>query len=319
MNIERKHYWNWTRTETMRNTVINKIFDKAKEDKQIFLITGDAGFGVLDKFRNDFPHRFLNLGVAEQNMISFAAGLGLTGFKVFVYNIAPFVLYRCYEQVRNDICYQKVPVTLIGIGSGVTYAPQGVTHYSVEDIAVARTLPNMVILSPADPVEAEGCAEYAIKSRNPVYIRIAKSGEPVIHTENIKDITKPIVLRTGSNVAVLFHGSISSEVVKAVEGTEKSPTVISIPMLQPLDFDYLLKNLKSVHTIITVEEHFTEGGLGSIISEWIVSERLPFKLRKLGIKNEFIHSIKNTSGMRSLYGISSDNIKNAIEGEFKGA
>ena len=131
----------------MRNSVIERITKEAEKRKDVFLITGDAGFGVLDNYKKLFPENFLNLGVAEQNMIGIASGLGLIGFKVFVYNIVPFLLYRCYEQVRNDICYQNVPVTLIGIGSGVTYSPQGVTHYSVEDIALARTLPNLVILS----------------------------------------------------------------------------------------------------------------------------------------------------------------------------
>ncbi|ODS30339.1 MAG: transketolase pyridine binding subunit [Candidatus Scalindua rubra] len=139
----------------MRNTVINKITEYAEEDKNVFFVSGDAGYGVLDEYKKCFPNRYLNLGVAEQNMISFSAGLGLAGYNVFIYNIVPFVLYRCYEQVRNDICYQRLPVTLIGIGSGVTYAPQGITHYGVEDVSIARTLPNLVILSPSDPIEAE--------------------------------------------------------------------------------------------------------------------------------------------------------------------
>ncbi|MDP2168195.1 MAG: transketolase C-terminal domain-containing protein [Thermodesulfovibrionales bacterium] len=297
----------------MRNSVIERITKEAGKKKDIFLITGDAGFGVLDNYKKSFPERFLNLGVAEQNMIGMASGLGLSGFKVFVYNIVPFVLYRCYEQVRNDICYQNVPVTLIGIGSGVTYSPQGVTHYSVEDIALARTLPNLVILSPSDPIEAVKCAEYAIKSKDPVYIRIAKSGEPVIHTGRVKDITRPVVLNEGEGVAVLFHGSVSTEVVSALKGVDRRPKAVSVPMLQPMDFSSLEKELKAIHTIITVEEHFVEGGLGSIIAEWIVSERLDYRLIKLGIKNEFIHKITNNAGMRSHYGISSEGIKGAIE------
>jgi len=296
----------------MRNTIINKITEAAHKDKNIFIITGDAGFGVLDEFQKTFPSRFLNLGIAEQNTISFASGLSLTGYKVFVYNIVPFVLYRCFEQVRNDICYQKLPVTLIGIGSGVTYAPQGVTHYSVEDIAIARTMPNLTILSPADPYEAELCAEYAIKSNEPVYIRIAKSGEPKIHQRIPTAIDKPIVIKRGEKVAVLFHGSVGIEVVKATENIAKPPKVISVPMLHPIDFNFLKKELKKIHTIITVEEHFVEGGLGSILADWILTERLPFKLNKLGIKNEFIHAIKNNSGMRDKFGISSEKIKNVI-------
>jgi transketolase len=296
----------------MRNSVIERIVKEAGKKKDIFLITGDAGFGVLDKYKKSFPERFLNLGIAEQNMIGIAAGLGLTGFKVFVYNIVPFVLYRCYEQVRNDICYQNVPVTLIGIGSGVTYSPQGVTHYSVEDIALARTLPNLVIFSPSDPIEAVKCVEYALSSKDPVYIRIAKSGEPVIHNRKVKDIRSPVVLNEGEGVAVLFHGSVSTEVTSALEGVRRRPKAISVPMLQPMDFDSLGRKLKDIHTIITVEEHFSEGGLGSIIAEWIVGRGLDYRLIKLGIKNEFIHEIKNNAGMRSHYGISSEAIKETI-------
>jgi transketolase len=300
----------------MRNTVINKITAAAKKNKNIFLITGDAGFGVLDEFRRLFPSRFLNLGVAEQNTVSFAAGLALTGFRVFIYNIAPFVMFRCYEQVRNDICYQELPVTLIGIGSGFTYAPQGVTHYSVEDIAVAKTLPNLTILSPADPCEAKLCAEYALKSKAPVYIRLAKTNEPVIHKNKLLSIQKPIVINKGRKIAVLFHGSVSIEVIKALEGLKIKPLIISLPMLQPLDFKILHDQLKGIETIITVEEHFIEGGLGSIIAEWITKENLTFRLKKLGIKNEFIHSIKDNAGMRQKYGIPSSAIREAIKKEY---
>lgn len=300
----------------MRNTVINKITHLARTDKNIFLVTGDAGFGVLDQFRKDFPERFLNLGVAEQNMIGCAAGLSLAGFKVVVYNIIPFLMYRCFEQVRNDICYQRLPVTLIGIGSGFTYAPQGITHYSVEDIMIARSLPNLVILSPADPLEAGLCAEFAMKSKKPVYVRVAKSGEAPIHKKPPKSIARPIVIREGKGVAVLFYGSVACEVLKAVSDLRKSPLVMSVPMIQPLDLRYLRKRLKNVRTLITVEEHFVQGGLGSILSDWILKEGLSFRLKKLGIHNEFIHAIKNVSGLRSQYGINSGAIKRAIREAF---
>ncbi len=296
----------------MRNSLINTIIKYAEKDKKLFLISGDAGYGVLDEYKKRFSNRYLNIGVAEQNMISFAAGLGLTGYKVFVYNIIPFVLYRCYEQVRNDICYQRLSVTLIGIGSGVTYAPQGFTHYAVEDIAIARTLPNLVIFSPSDPRESEKCVEFALKSKVPVYIRVVKSGEPLIHKKDIKDITKPLVISQGKEIAILFHGSIGIEVIKASENMEKHPTVISVPMIQPLDFSYLLERLEGIHTLITVEEHFIEGGLGTVISEWLTKEKLSFKLKRVGMKNEFVHSIKNQSGMRDFYGISSEKIRRTI-------
>lgn len=301
----------------MRNTIINRITKEAKSNKDIFFISGDAGFGVLDEFKANFPERFLNLGIAEQNAISFASGLALTGYKVFVYNIIPFILYRCFEQVRNDICYQKLPVTLIGIGSGVTYAPQGVTHYSVEDITIARSLPNLTIISPADPLEAELAVKFALSSKKPVYIRIAKSKEPKIHLELPENINKPILIKPGKGVAVLFHGSVGIEVMNSIVNIKKPIKVISVPMLQPLDFNYLKRQLKDVKTIITVEEHFVEGGLGSILADWILKENMHFNLIKLGIKNEFIHSIKNNAGMRDKFGISSEKIRTVILQEIK--
>ena len=190
------------------------------------------------------------------------------------------------------------------------------THYSIEDIAVAKTLPNLTILSPSDPIEAEICAEYAIKSKTPVYIRLAKSGESHIHKNKITDITNPIVIKEGEGVAVLFHGSISDEVMNGLKNLKENPIVISIPMIYPLNFISLSKNLENVHTVITVEEHFTEGGLGSIISDWITREKKYFRLIKLGIRNEFIHIIQDNKGMRKLYGISSNNIKSTIEKAF---
>jgi len=301
----------------MRNTIINWITKEAKSDKDIFFISGDAGFGVLDEFKANFPQRFLNLGIAEQNTISFASGLALTGYRVFVYNIIPFILYRCFEQVRNDICYQKLPVTLIGIGSGVTYAPQGVTHYSVEDITIARSLPNLTIISPADPLEAELAVKFALSSNKPVYIRIAKSKEPKIHLKLPGNIEKPILIKPGKGLAVLFHGSVGIEVMNSIVNIKKPIKVISVPMLQPLDFNYLKRQLKDVKIIVTVEEHFVEGGLGSILADWILKENMHFNLIKLGIKNEFIHSIKNNAGMRDKFGISSEKIRTVILQEIK--
>jgi transketolase len=301
----------------LRNAVTKKINHFAEINSSVFLVTGDAGFGVLEEYQEKFPARYLNLGVAEQNMIGFSVGMGMAGYKVFIYNIIPFLLYRCYEQVRNDICYQDIPVTLVGIGSGVTYAPMGMTHYSVEDVALARTLPNLIILSPSDPAEAEKCAEFAMSSEHPVYIRVAKKGESRIHEKDILSIEEPLIVREGQELAVLFHGSISEEVLKAVEFLGESPMLISIPLLQPLNFNSLFRKLKNIKTIITVEEHFIEGGLGSIVSEWIVKEKLSFKIRKMGIANEYIHAVRDNRGMREHYKISFEDIRQVIQGEYK--
>jgi len=300
----------------MRNAFINTILQACTERDDIFVISGDAGLGVFDTFKDEHPDRFLNLGAAEQNMISFAAGMAMAGYKVLVYNIIPFVLYRCYEQVRNDICYQDLPIMLAGIGSGLTYSPQGMTHYSIEDLSLARTLPNLTVLSPIDPVEARLAADYALSAATPVYVRLAKRGEPDIHSLQQFDITQPQVLvEGGASVALLCHGSIAEEAMRAskilaAEGCR--PLVISVPMVQPLDKSALLSLLKDVPAIVTVEEHYHSCGFGSALREFIMESGLPCSLTTLGIPSRFIHEVHDTSGMRKLFRIDADAIADAI-------
>lgn len=305
----------------MRNTFMNAIIDACKTKHDIFIISGDAGLGVFDEFKDAYPDNFLNLGIAEQNMIGFSAGLSLSGFKVYVYNIIPFVLYRCYEQVRNDICYQKLPVTLVGIGSGITYAPAGMTHYSVEDIGIAQTLPNLTVISPIDPVEAKLAAQYSLKADEPVYIRLAKRGEPVIHSRDDFDITLPQVIKEGTDTAIVFHGSISAEVMKAYEELIHEgiyPLLLSIPMIQPLKKEPLLDILEKIKHVVCVEEHFENCGLGSIIRKVSLESRSSWRLTTLGIPYKFIHEIKHTESMREYFGILSSDIVRHVKNTLGG-
>lgn len=301
----------------MRNTFINTVIGAFKERADLFIVTGDGGLGVFDEFKEDHPDSYLNLGIAEQNMASFSAGLSMTGFKVFVYNIIPFLLYRCYEQVRNDICYQELPVVLVGIGSGITYAPQGMTHYSVEDIGIAQTLPNLTVLSPMDPTEARIAAEYSLRADKPVYVRLPKRGEPVIHTKRAFDISRPQIITKGKDVAVVFHGSIAEEVMKAHIQLQQEgihPLLISVPMLQPLNKETLLEMLQAIKLVIVVEEHFENSGLGSLMRT-VHSEAKPaWSLKTLGLPFRFIHEVKNTRGMREFFGISASNIVKTVKG-----
>lgn len=303
----------------MRNKFIDTVIDSIKEEDSTFIITGDAGLGVFDSFKDEHPDRYLNLGVAEQNMISFAAGMALTGQNVFIYNIIPFLLYRCYEQVRNDICYQELPVKLIGIGSGVTYSPQGMTHYSVEDLAIAETLPNLTVFSPIDPLEAQMAAEYSLGSSEPVYVRLAKRGEPVLHKGSI-DITRPIVMKKGADIAIVFHGSIGIEAVTAVEKLSAEGidvTLVSLPMVQPFPGADLLDILAGHRHVITLEEHFSKGGIGSKTAYVKASADTGWSLHMMGIEHKFIHAIKDNSGMRKLFGIDADAVINKVKGLLK--
>jgi transketolase len=296
----------------MRNAFINTVLDACAQREDIFIISGDAGLGVFDDFKERYPQRFLNLGVAEQNMTGFAAGLAMTGFKVVVYNIIPFILYRCYEQVRNDICYQELPVILVGIGSGVTYAPMGMSHYAVEDIGIASTLPNLQVLSPCDPVEARCAANHALAASQPVYVRLAKRGEPDLHPGKIEDIALPQVLREGEQVALLCHGSITEEVLKAhamlvAEGC--CPLLVSVPMVQPLPVEQLRDLLGGMRAVIVVEEHYRQCGLGAAVAAQL---SLACPIIKLGLPERFIHEIRDTAGMRSQFGLDAGSIVQAV-------
>lgn len=304
----------------MRNAFIDTILKSCAARKDVFMISGDAGLGVFDAFKESSSDRFVNLGVAEQNAASFAAGMALGGYKVYLYNIIPFVLYRCYEQVRNDICYQKQPVVLVGIGSGVTYAPQGMTHYSVEDLGIALTLPNLTVFSPIDPIEARLAAKYSLDAKTPVYVRLAKRGEPDIHKEREFDITLPRVIEDGERVAILFHGSIAGEAVEAGRMLADSgirPKLISIPMVQPLNFEAIDAAVANAEFVVTVEEHFTGSGLGARLAcEWM-KRRPRWQLSSLGIPDAFIHKIKDTANMRESFGISAGRIAKFVKNLLK--
>ena len=289
----------------MRNAVANAIIEAAKKDPNIYLITGDAGLGVWDGFRMEHPNQYINPGVNEALCVGMAAGMALCGYRTIYYNIAPFVIMRPYEQVRNDICYQELPVILVGTGSGVTYAPAGMTHYAVEDITLARTMPNLQIYSPADPIEAKASFLHALASDKPSYIRVPKAGEPKIHKSEDIDITKPLVMRDGADVMLVSHSAMVEESLLAADIlAEKGifAEVLSVPYLN-CDISQIAESKKP---IFVAEEHFEFGGLGTILSE------AGIKVSKIAIKNEYIHKVGNRDYLRAYYGIDAKSIAEKI-------
>lgn len=297
----------------MRNTIANEIINKAKKDKNLYLIAGDAGLGVWDDFKVGFKKQYINPGVNEQCDIGLAAGMALRGHKPIFYNIAPFVIMRPYEQVRNDICYQNLPVILIGTGSGITYAPAGMTHYVVEDIALAKTMPNLDIFSPADPIEAKKCFEYAYESKNPSYIRIPKSGEPKLHKDENIDVTKPIFIKDGKDGILFVHSSITDEIERIETILRKENIDIAIATVPMITSNYeYIKILNKYEHIFTLEEHFINGGFGSILAEYCNENSIFKKINKFGLKNEYIHKIGNRDYLREYYGIDGKNIGKEI-------
>jgi transketolase len=295
----------------MRNAVAQSIYKYCSENKNGMLLSGDAGFGVWDQFKIDMPDQYLNTGINEAAEIGIAAGMSLSGHKVFVYNIIPFLLYRCYEQVRVDIGYQNLPVMLVGIGAGLTYAPAGMTHYSVEDIGLARTIPNMAIFSPADAVQAQAAFEYAAKLNTPSFIRLTKAGDPIVTQQ--KQFTPYYKLKDGSReTAIVFHGSMASNALE-VHGKLKADGIdadlFSVLQLHPLDISFL----SSYKNIFVIEEHFTSGGLGTIIKEANLGN-----IHTIALPNEYIHVIGNTEYVRKYYGLDSESIATTISNTIKG-
>ncbi len=285
------------------------VVDAAAKRPELIVLTGDAGLGVLDGLRVDHPASFLNLGVAEQNMAGFAAGLALTGCKVFLYNIIPFLLYRCYEQVRNDLCGHDLPVVLVGIGSGVTYAPAGMSHYAVEDIGLASTLPNLTVLSPCDVHEARAAAAFALAAPGPVYVRLAKRGGAEIHAAPVQVVTAPLCVRDGRDCAILFHGSIADEAVDAAVRLGQagiSVGLVSVPCLQPLDEAALIELLSGFPRVVTLEEHYAETGLGGMLERLKARRDPAWRLLTRGIPNRYLREIHDTAGMRRRFGLSGE-------------
>ncbi|HEY1011419.1 MAG TPA: transketolase C-terminal domain-containing protein, partial [Herpetosiphonaceae bacterium] len=223
----------------MRTAFIETLCELAETDERIWLVCADLGYSVVERFRDRFPERFVNAGVAEQLMTGMAAGLALSGKIVFTYSIANFPVMRCLEQIRNDVCYHNLPVKIVAVGGGLAYGAAGYTHHGVEDLAVMRVLPNMTVVAPGDPTEARLATRALVDWPGPCYLRLGKAGEPRVHdAEPPFAVGRAIELRAGRDLALLSTGGMLATVVEAAaelarQGVEAA--VISMPTLAPLD------------------------------------------------------------------------------------
>ncbi len=223
----------------MRNAFIRALTDAAAADERIVFLTGDLGFKLFDDFAARYPGRFMNVGVAEATMAGVAAGLALEGKKPFIYSIVPFATLRCYEQIRNDICYHEADVTVVGVGGGYSYGPNGPTHHALEDIAVMRALPNMTIVCPGDPAETVAAVHALARHRGPAYLRLGRAGEPTVHPGPVTlTIGTSLVLREGRDVALLATGNMLATAVRVADLLAPrglTCRVVSMPTVKPLD------------------------------------------------------------------------------------
>jgi transketolase len=297
----------------MRSAFIEELIHLAKKDERIWLLTGDLGYNVLESFEKEFPERFVNAGVAEQNMAGMAAGLAMDGRVVFTYSIANFPTLRCLEQIRNDICYHNVNVKIVSVGAGVAYGTQGYSHHGVEDIGILRCLPNIKIVSPGDAFEARRAVQLAVETPGPMYIRLGRNNEPDLHKSMINfRLGESIKVYEGNDVVLIATGSIAYEALKATEmlrlkGLDAG--FISFPFVKPLDVSVLDKiiAINKIKWIITVEEHCPYGGLGSAIAEILSAMDSNTRLFRITLP-DLIEEIGGQAWLLNKYGLSAEGI-----------
>jgi transketolase len=256
----------------MRTAFIEELVAAAKHNSKIVLVIGDLGYGVVETFRDSYPERFFNAGVAEQNMMGLAAGLASEGMHVFVYSIANFPTFRCAEQIRNDVAYHNLPVTIVSVGGGLAYGNLGYSHHAVQDYALLRTFPNLLIAAPGDPLETKACLRYLVDHPQPSYLRLGKAGEPNVHSKLPEiepgkwvavrkgDSDQPTYLTTGAAL------SIADKLI-ATDKTLDNCALYSLPLWGMHSKGLQSSQVEKFKKIITVEDHLLDGGFGSWMLE----------------------------------------------------
>lgn len=290
----------------MRDMFVQTLIKEAKKNKNIELLTGDLGFGVLKPFWEALPNQFTNVGIAEQNMTSMAAGMALEGKTVFTYSIGNFPTLRCLEQIRNDCAYHNANVKIVCIGGGLVYGSLGMSHQATEDFAVMRALPDVVVMAPSDLVEAKECTRALVNYRGTAYLRLGRGGEKRIH-EKIDDfqIGKAIMVHDGEKIAIFSTGAIYEEVAHTYDGLVKEglkPAVYTFPTVKPIDRETVEKAAKEFELIVTVEEHNVIAGFGGAVSEVIAAmsgDRA--EVLRIGLNDEYCVRVGDQKYLRQRY------------------
>lgn len=302
----------------MRNAFLKELFELAKKDDRIVLIVGDLGFGVVNPFMEQLPRQFLNAGVAEQNMTGMAAGMALSGKIAFTYSIGNFPTMRCLEHVRNDVCYHNANVKIVTVGGGFAYGAMGATHHAIEDLAVMRALPGMMVVAPGDPVEAQAATRAITEYPGPCYLRLGKTGEPIVHQSEIQfELGKAIRMREGRDATIICTGGILQTAVRtaqrlAEEGIQTR--LLSMHTLKPLDTEAVLAAAHETHAIFTLEEHSILGGLGSAVAEVLAEAEIPkIPFKRIGVPPAFSPYIGSQEYMQQCHGLTPEAIAKTVE------
>jgi transketolase len=296
----------------MRSTFAATLSTLARKRKDIYLLTADLGFKLFDSFRREFPEKFINMGVAEQNMVGVAAGLSLTGKNVFCYSMIPFLSMRALEFIRIDLCYQNLNVKLIGVGCGVTYGFEGVTHHGIEDLAVMRAVPNMTVVSPGDPVEVRAVIEESVEYKGPIYVRLGGNNDPAVHNQSRRiRIGKGALLQQGGDITLFATGTAlaaANEAALMLKGQGVEINLISLHTIKPLDTELISEYTEKSSFVVTVEEHSVLGGLGSAIGEVLLDAGYRGQFLKIGLPDHYGGIVGSAAYQRKVYGLTREAI-----------
>ena len=307
----------------MRNAYLKVLYELADKDPRVMALVADNGAIVYDKYREKFSDRFINFGIAEANMISVAAGMASCGKIPFTYTISCFLTMRAFEQIRNDVCLQKMNVKLVGIGAGFVYSSLGPTHHATEDIAIMRALPEMTIISPADDAESEKATLASYQKQGPVYLRLATGSSPEVYKADYDfELGKGVILAHGSDLTIIGTGGILTEVMSASQQLSRaglSVRVINIHTIKPLDKEIIAKAAAETKAVLTVEEHSIIGGLGSAVAEAILEAgQANTRFKRLGLNNQFPQGYGSYQDMKKMNGLSCEDIVREARALIKG-
>jgi transketolase len=300
----------------MRTSFIETLVEVAERDPRVWLLTGDLGYSVLEKFSSKFPERYLNAGVAEQNMVGVAAGLAMTGKVVFVYSIANFPTLRCLEQVRNDVCYHRLNVKIVAVGCGLAYGGHGYTHHGVEDLGVMSLLPHMTVMAPGDPVETRWATRALVEHAGPGYLRLGKAGEPIVHQSTPAfALGKAVQVMDGADATLISTGGMletATRVATILAARGVSMRVLSMPTLRPFDGDRVIAEAKRTGRIVTLEEH-GPGGLGTMAGECLAQAGVGIRFVPLRLLPEPTLCAGTQAYLCGRHGLSLERIVEVVE------
>lgn len=305
----------------MRDAFFDALYPFFKQNKNAVLVTADNGAPSLDQFSDNLPGQFINVGIAEQQMVGLAAGLALEGKKVYTYAIAPFVTLRCIEQNKLDMCAMNLPIVNLGVGAGYAYDIMGPSHHTVEDISVMRVFPNLEIYSPSDSITAAALAELSFNNAAPQYIRFDRSGLKEVHKNSTPDFSKGMLpLQTGTDVCLLATGIMVHQALEAARQLKSkgiSAGVVDIFQLKPLNIQNLLELVRPYKKVVTMEEHFLSGGLGSLIAETFADHSVSTPLLRIGQGDHFVFTYGGREAIWEKYGLDTASITAKISAWIK--